>query len=343
MKTGSLLIITALSVLAIAGCQSSDANTQTAPEGAPKPVVLTVAGKSPGSQYVEQMGTVTARQRAGIETKIQAQVQRIPIALGTHVRKGDLLVELDTRDLHAHVDQAQAVLQQVSQDYARYKRLFEQGAVTQQDYEAAKMQQSVAEAALAEAQAMLSYAQITAPFAGTITEKSVNVGDLAVPGRPLFVLEDNTPRQLVVGIPESYRLAISPGDSVPVAIAAGDAQITGVVGEISPSADPSSRTFTAKIDLPESANVRPGQIARMLLNAGGSESVAIPISALVHRGQLELVFVAAPENRANLRLVRTGRIYQDKIEILAGLNAGDRIVNTAPAGLADGDRIEERP
>ncbi|MBI5867618.1 MAG: efflux RND transporter periplasmic adaptor subunit [candidate division Zixibacteria bacterium] len=343
MKTGSLLIITGLSVLAITGCQRSDANTQTAAEGPPKPVVITVAGKSPGSQFVEQMGTVTARQRAGIETKIQAQVQRISVALGTHVRKGDLLVELHTRDLRAHVDQAQAVLQQVSQDYARYKRLFEQGAVTQQDYEAAKMQQSVAEAALAETQAMLSYAQITAPFAGTITEKSANVGDLAVPGRPLFVLEDDAPRQLVVGIPETYRLAINPGDSVPVAIAGGVAQITGVVGEISPSADPASRTFTAKIDLPAGANVRPGQIARLMLKAGGSESVAIPLTALVHRGQLELVFVATPESRANLRLVRTGRLYPNKVEILAGLNDGDRIVNTPPAGLADGDRIEERP
>lgn len=343
MRKNSILLLTALGAVAVAGCQHSNADTQTAMESPPKAVTLTFAGRAPGLQYVEQMGTVTARQRAGIETKIQAQVQRIPVALGTRVRQGDLLVELDTRDLHAHVDQAQAVLQQVSQDFARYQRLYEQGAVTQQDYEAAKMRQSVAQASLAEAQAMLSYAQICAPFSGTITDKTVNVGDLAIPGRPLFVLEDNAPRQLVVGIPEQYHHGINQGDTLAVSLGSEYSTVSGVVGEISPSADPASRTFTAKIDLPESAKVRPGQLGRLQLDTGGDASVAIPATALVRRGQLELVYVATLDNHAALRLVRTGRLHQGRIEILAGLNDGDRIVNSPPAGLADGDRIEEQP
>ena len=288
------------------------------------------------------MGTVIARQHAGIETRVQAQVRRIPVTLGTRVRKGDLLLELDTRELHARVQQAEAVLDQVVQDFARFELLFEQGAVTKQDYETAGMRKIVAEAARSEAQAMVSYARITAPFSGTIADKTINVGDLAIPGRPLLTLDDDEARQLVVGIPELYRNHISVGDTLPVIVSAADTSIRGVIEEISSGADPASRTFLVKVQLPDRADARPGQLGRLLIPTAEEPSVSIPLSALVRRGQLELVYVAAADNRASLRLVRAGRQRQGHIEILAGLDEGERVVVSPLAGLSDGDLIEER-
>jgi RND family efflux transporter MFP subunit len=342
MKRKLPVVLAGIAILLISGCQHSAEQTALANEAIPKNVVVAVARRSLAFRRIEQMGTVVARKHAGIETRVQAQVQRIPVALGTRVEKGDLLLELDTRELHARVQQARAVLDQAAPDFARFERLREQGAVTQQDFEAIRTRKTVAEAGLSEAEVMLSYTRITAPFSGTIANKTVNVGDLAIPGRPLLTLDDDAARQMVVGIPETHRNRINLGDTLPVILSAADTSVPGIVEEISSSADPASRTFLVKVRLSDRADVRPGQLGWLLIPTTEEPSVSIPLSALVRRGQLELVYVAATDNRANLRLVRAGRQYQGEIEILAGLNEGERVVVSPQAGLSDGDVVEGR-
>ncbi|MBK7141702.1 MAG: hypothetical protein IPH75_06455 [bacterium] len=112
--------------------------------------------------------------------------------------------------------------------------------------------------------------------------------------------------------------------------------------ELSPSADPVTRSFIVKIDLPASI-ARPGQFGRLLLSVGGDESIYIPTAALVRRGQLELVYVVNAENVAVLKFVRTGRSLGDKIEILAGLESHDLVVTRGLTGLVDGDKVEVQP
>ncbi|MBI5266670.1 MAG: HlyD family efflux transporter periplasmic adaptor subunit, partial [candidate division Zixibacteria bacterium] len=160
---------------------------------------------------------------------------------------------------------------------------------------------------------------------------------------PLFTLEEDAAPRFVVSIPESRGGRLAVGETVRVEIPSIDTILSGRVEELSPSAEQASRTFRARIILDTYARVRPGQFGRLLLSVGSEESLLIPEQSLVRRGQLELVYVASPDSCARLRLVRTGRRFGSKYEILAGLKAGEKVVVSDPETLSDGDRIEEKP
>jgi RND family efflux transporter MFP subunit len=339
LRTIASLIVTVV----IAGC-GGESHPESTDSAAPSAKVsVAAAQKEPNAAANRIMGTVIARNRAELETKVQGRIARITVALGSRVRAGELMAELDTREFEARVRQARAAYEQAARDLSRFESLHAQQAVTDQEYDGAKARAAMAEAALAEAEAMLSYARITAPFSGVVTAKSFDVGDLATPGRPLFVLQDESELRFVATIPESYVDLIAVGDSVAVEFARAGERVAGWVEEISPGADPLSRSYEAKISLDGVPGLRPGQFGTLLLPSGGDSRLWIPATALVRRGQLELVCVAGEHGVVDLRLVRTGAQNGDRIEILAGLAEDEYVIVSDPHGLKDGDRIEIAP
>ncbi len=342
MKQTHGIILVVIGGLLALGCGGSEKH---ADEAAKEPVKVSVVeiDRLEGLSYSEIMGTVVARHRADIQTKVQARVERIAVSLGDTMREGDLLIEFDTRETRARVQQAKALFQQADQDLKRFETLLGQDAATQQEYDGVKTRQAVAAAGLQEAEAMLTYARITAPFDGTVTRKDINEGDLAVPGRPLLTLEDESSLQFVVAIPESQRGRLRIGDTLEVRTVANGEATQAVVEEISPSADPVSRSLSAKLSLPVQDRLHAGQFARLLLPGEREMGTALPASAVVHRGQLELVYAVTADNRASLKLVRTGRTLGDRIEILSGLSGGEQIIKDPPASLGDHDPVEVLP
>jgi len=325
------------------GCGNRQEHKIAELESSAKQVMFVNVETAAGIVDDEYMGTVISRNRAGIESKLQARVERINVALGSRVNAGDPLAELDIREYRARVDQAQAIFEQSAQDFGRFEALFAQKAITQQEFEAAKARKSAAEAALIESQTYLSYARITAPFAGVITEQMIEPGDFVVPGKALFTLEKERPLRFQVSLPESKQGQISVGDSVAIGIPSIGAKLKGRIEEFSPGTDPVSRTFIAKIGLPDFAGLHPGQFGRLHLSSPGDATLQIPRSALVKRGQLDLVYVINQENRAMLRLVRIGREYPDRTEILSGLSENERVVISGQANLSDGDSVAGQP
>ncbi len=343
MKFLKLPVMLFALLLLLAGCGGSSKEQSAARSSDIKKVTVVAAEQRALMDVQKIMGTVEARSRAQIETKVQARVERIAVALGSRVQAGDVLAELDTRDITARYRQTQAVYEQAAQDLKRFETLLSQQAATQQEFDGVKMRVAVAEANRQEAEAMLSYARIVAPFSGVVTEKMIDRGDLAIPGRPLFTVEqDGTPR-FVLTIPESSAERIARGDSVKIEIPASDTILTGVVTELSPSADPMTRSYQVKADLPSTARLRPGQFGRLLLPTGEANALFVPSGAIVRRGQMELVYVATNDNRASLRMVRTGREMSGWTEILSGLNPGEDIVTSGLSELSDGDQIERQP
>jgi multidrug efflux pump subunit AcrA (membrane-fusion protein) len=137
----------------------------------------------------EVMGTVQAKLRATIEAKVPGRIGTMPVSLGQSVKEGDLLAQLDVREIQAKLDQAAAGRKQAERDYQRASALFAQQAMTQAEYDAAEARYHVAKAAVEEAESMLDYARVHAPFDGVITRKLADVGDLALPGKPLLEME----------------------------------------------------------------------------------------------------------------------------------------------------------
>lgn len=289
----------------------------------------------------EVVATVRAKLHATLEAKLNGRIEAMPVALGDKIRKGDLIARLDAAEIVARLQQAEAALDQAQHDWKRISRLFEQQGVTQSEYDAAKARFNVAEGTVAEAKAMAGYIEIVAPFDAVVATKWADVGDLATPGKPLVEIEDPSTLQLEADVPEAIAGRIQRGAHLEIHVDAATNGLMGVVSEIAPSADPVSRTVRVKLDLQQMDGIKSGQFARLVVPIGESNSLRVPNSAVVQRGQLEIVFVAQNQ-RAQMHLVKTGKHIDNEVEILSGLDAGDSVIFTDPAQLTDGQPVEAK-
>src|SRR5579883_2608690 len=316
----------ALATLLLPGCsRTPDPHPASQPDLAKAQVQVQTAENKQRPTTEEVPGTVQAKLRATLEAKLSGRIDKMPVLLGQPVKAGQFVARLDAAEIKARMEQAEAGLQQAERDWKRTAALFDQQAATRSDYDAADARYRGAKAAMAEAQAMMGYVEIRAPFDGMVTKKWADVGDLAVPGKPLIGIEDPSMLQLEADVPESIASRIQPSARLPVQVDSVKGELAGTVMEIAPTADPTSRTFRVKLDLPQAAGLRSGQFARLIVSVGDSNSVRVPASAVVVRGQLEILFVVTNQ-RAQLHLVKTGRTIGDEVEILAGVNAGEPVV-----------------
>jgi len=188
---------------------------------------------------------------------------------------------------------------------------------------------------------MRDYGRIAAPFAGIVTAKNVNPGDLATTGAPLLTIERQDGFRLEAAVDESKLASVRNGQSVRYALDLAECAGQGRVSEVVPAVDPASRSYIAKIDLPACAGLRSGMFGRAFFQLGSRKAIAVASAAVTERGQLQSVFVADGDS-AHARLVTVGERSGDAVEILSGLNPGESLIAPAPPGLADGTKIEVR-
>ncbi|PTY08692.1 efflux RND transporter periplasmic adaptor subunit [Opitutaceae bacterium EW11] len=332
------LSILVLAALVLAGCGRHGG---IAPDAdLPRVAVRAAAVEQSGTPLTQVVsGTVVPQARATVAAKLLASVASADFAVGQRVQAGDLLVKLSAAEIAARVDQAQAALSQAQRDYDREAAFEAKGASTADTVHSLDERRRIAEAGLLEAKSMLGYTDVKAPFSGVVVRKFVNAGDLAAPGTPLFSIEGEDRLRAEVQVPESLP-ALAPGDAV--FVESGAKVVKGSVAEYSPAADPQTRTRLAKIDLPADAALRSGQFVRALWPAGEGRTLVAPASAVSLFGQMERVF-AVTDGKARLRLVKTGARAGDSVQILSGLDAGEKVVLSPPATLRDGQPLEVQP
>lgn len=287
---------------------------------------------------IELSGTLQAVERATISARVAGQVVGLPVQVGAKVNKGALLVKLSAGEINARVRQAEVQLEQARRNLARESKLLEVNASTREMVRTLSERVQTSEAAFREAQTMLGYTEIKAPFSGTVTDKLVEVGDLAAPGVPLLKLENDTALEVVIQVPEVQSQRLTLASRLPLSVPAAGLELEAQVREISPTVDPASRTTQIKLLLPDAPGLRSGQFARVALVDSPSTTLLIQRTALRQSGQMQQVFVVE-EGQARMRLVRTGAESDDRIEILSGLRAGDRVVLDPPATLRDGQPL----
>jgi len=333
------VLLPAAVLLLLAGCARRD---PAAAEPLPAlPVRTAVVTLERLPVVVEAPATVRPAERATLSAKLTGSVASFPFGLGQSVEAGAVLLTLKAPEVEARVRQAQAQLAEAERNVDRTRTLVNKGVNAPESLRDAEDRLRFAQAALAEAEAMLAYAEVRAPFRGVITEKNVLPGDLAVAGQPLLVLESTQHLRAEGPVPERAAAKLRIGDPVDVLLDDATAVVTGRIEEISGAADIVSRSMLVKVAIP-SGTARSGQFARLRVPHGESDVLLSSASALIRHGQMERVFVVA-EGRAGLRLVKSGRTHADRIEILSGLHAGERIVLAPPAALRDGQPVTAQP
>jgi RND family efflux transporter MFP subunit len=298
-------------------------------------------GRKSGATTADALPTVTVRAKlhAVIEAKVSGKIEQMLVAPGQNVKAGELLVQLDASEVQAQLDQAAAVRQQAESDLKRATDLIQQKILSQSEYDSAQSKFRVADAAAAQAQTLLGYTKIVAPFAGVITRKDADVGDLAAPGKALLEMEDARDLRLEADVPEAVIGRIALGDKLSVRVSGVTNELEGVVSEIAPSADPNSRTFLVKVDLPPTPGLRAGQFGRVAVPVGETSALRVPATAVLQRGEMEIVFVVV-NGHAQLRLVKTGKRVGDEVELVSGVDVGDPVVVDGAGNLADGQPVE---
>jgi RND family efflux transporter MFP subunit len=365
LKVGSLIVA---AVVGLSSCSNEQPAKEPFPERVRNIPVLAVQQASV-PDLLEAVGTVQAAQTSDLASQMMGTIVEVRAHEGDRVRRGQVLAVIDDSQPRAAVERAtaggtaaQQQLVAAQSDLAlaestlkRYQTLYERKAVSPQEFDEVKAREKAAlarrdmaqagkaqaEAALTEARTSLDYTRIRAPFDGIVTEKKADSGTLASPGMPIFTAEDVRRYRLEATVNENDLRYVRTGQQISVVIDALDnAALQGKVVQIVPTADPTSRTFLVKIELPADARLRSGLFGRARFSRGERQALLIPRSAVVERGQLQGIYVLDQNKVASLRYVTLGKPSGDEVEVLAGLQDGERIAAKPGAVDLNGKRIE---
>jgi RND family efflux transporter MFP subunit len=395
------VLVAVAAVVAAAGCGRGRYEANAAAQPAIDVTTATVASADLPAVY-DAGGVVRARTTAAITSRLLAPVLEVRVAPGASVRRGEVLVRLEDRDLtaqqrravagHAAAEQggraaeaerdaARAALALVTAHHQRIWLLHERKSATDDELDqavaalrAADARVASADARVAEAAAALSaasagadaarvgasWAVITAPFDGVITEKLVEPGNMAAPGIPLLRMEQGGAMRVDVSLDESRAWVVKVGDAVDVLLDRGadsagtempgvqnteatERRVTGHVTEIARAAEAGAHAFLVKIDLPPDVRAPSGTFARARFRGPSRRVLVVPRVALVRRGQLTSVFVVDGD-RVRVRLVSAGDAERRSaaasvLEVLSGLDDGEHVVVDPPPGLRDSARV----
>jgi RND family efflux transporter MFP subunit len=318
---------------------------------------------------LEAVGTIRAAETSQLASQTTGNIVEIRVHEGDRVQRGQVLAILDDTQLQAAVDRATAAESAAQQEVSasdselvlaqstlsRYQTLYDRKSVSPQEFDEIKARyqaafahrdmaragQAQAKAALAQARTSFSHTRILAPFDGLITEKKADPGTLASPGLPLFIIEGLGHYRLEATVNESDVRYVRIGEQVPVTVdALENAQRRGRVVQIVPAADSASRSFLVKIEVPANVGLRSGLFGRAQFSRGQRSSLLIPKTAVVERGQLQGVYVLDQNRIASLRYLTLGKPAGPTVEVLAGLQAGERLVAKPGELDLNGKRIE---
>ena len=275
---------------------------------------------------IDVIGTVGSEEQIHLSARIPAYVKEIFVSAGSAVKKGDTLVTLDNREIAEQMAAAEAQLKQAESEYQRAKQLLESKATTDQAFTAAESAYNGAKAQMERIRVMMSYAQITSPIDGIVTDRRIEVGDLANPGQVLLTVYDSQHMRLEAPVPVRLVDKRALNQEVEVKLDRPARIFKGRVSQIVSEIDPMSRTQLVKIQLNDvTGDVLPGTFGRLFVDDAARETILVPASAVYRAGQLEMVQVVE-NGRAVRRLVKSGPTAGDKVEILSGLTNGERVL-----------------
>ncbi len=331
--------------------------SRPAPPSAPAIYVKTTLPKGGGNgQKVALPGTLQGAVEAPIAARAAGYVKTWTKDIGSRVEKGDVLAEIEAPELDQQVSQAVAARDQLASSVTlaqstaeRWEGLRQKDVVSQQDLDERRAAVVQARANLAAADANLErlrqledFKRVTAPFAGIITKRNIDVGDLIdTSGKPMFLLSQTDPLRVYVNVPQAYAHLVRTGQPVVVTQAELQGrQFKGEVTRTAASIDTATRTMQIEVSLPnKEGTLLPGAYVQVSLPLQAGGALSIPANSLLFRGEGTRVAVVDEQGHVTLHAVTLGRNNGDTVEVTNGIGATDRLVLNPPDALTDGDVV----
>ncbi len=329
MKRKPSLPLTSVSAALIALLASSAARAQALPTIVvqPHPVVLTLPVEA----------TVVSVTQTTLTAQISGRVIEMRVDAGQVVKKGDLLLRIDSREASEVAAGASAQYINAKANYERMKNLHKQNFISAAALDKAKADFEAAQATRGQAGVSLGYASVTAPISGVVAQRLIEQGETAAPGRSLLTIYDPEGLRVTASIPQ-YQLPQMRGvkqAKVEFPDLKQWADATAVT--LLPTADAATHVSQVRVGLPaDLKNVIPGMFARVHFVIGRAQRMTVPAAAVVRRGEVAAVYVQNEEATVSLRQLRLGEMSAgNEIEVLAGLTSGERVVlEPIKAGIA---------
>jgi RND family efflux transporter MFP subunit len=330
-------------------------------ERAKQYVKTAVAKSSDATQTLSLPGTLQGYVQSPISARAGGYLKRWYKDIGARVEKGELLAELDTPEIDQQLSQAVAARQQASSSLElakstvdRWEALRKKDAVSQQELEERRSGYSQARSNLAAADANVErlrqvegFKRIVAPFAGVITRRNVDVGDLVDPGasggaaRALFTLSQTDPLRVYINVPQSYSNLIKQGQKVVVTQTELRGQkFDGKVARTAASIDTTTRTMQVEVSLPNpDGALMPGAFVQVALPLKPSGALVVSTDVLLFRREGAMVAAVDAGNKIRLKRVQLGRNFGQTVEVLDGINGDERLILNPSDSVAEGDEV----
>ena len=327
-------------------------------------IAVTIASPSVGAQQnILASGQIESAQTANISTRMMGRITHIYVKAGDKVSKGQLLATISDEDVKAKRSQTEAMIAEAEaayvstqKDYDRFNNLYKQQSATAKELDNATLQYNAAKARVDaamqmrnEVNAMLSYSNLIAPFAGVVTQKLSEAGNISSPGMPILTIEQNGILQVSASVAESDISQVHIGDAANVEVKSTGKNFEGKIIQINPSSQFTGGQYIIKVSIPVSAKA--DLYAGMFVNvsiplkkikAVDDDIISVPLSAIVNRDELTGIYTVSNQNTALLRWIRLGKTDGDKAEVISGMSKDEKFILSSESKLYNGAPVDVR-
>lgn len=302
------------------------------------PVKVTEATVQPFRDIIEALGTAQANESVVITAQTQDKVTAVHFSDGQTVQAGELLVELDAREELARVQELKFRLAEANRQYQRLQDLRQQNAASAQQVESQDVIVKEIVAQLEVAETQLAQKQIKAPFSGRLGIRQISVGSLVSPGQEITTLDDITPIKLDFSVPELFFASLAVGQQVTARSGAyPERDFTGTIRSIDSRVDPLTRSIMVRAEVPnDDGLLRPGMLLRVQLLRSVDDVLQLPERAIVPLDTRHFVYVVGDDNIAKERQITIGRRKPGVVEVMSGIEPGERVVADGLVRMRDG-------
>lgn len=325
-------------------------------------ISITPAAVTTVDEYYETSATVKTLDSSVVTGMIMGKVTSLKVKEGDKVSAGQLLLTIDNRDTAQKVIAAKAGINEAiktaesayqnkiltEKTFKRNKNLYKENVITKQEFDQIKAQKNIAEseyqrslygierakAGLGEVGVYQSYANVVAPVSGVVVERNIDKGSTAVPGHPLLTIEAQNNNEFEANISETYLDKIKAGMTVYLDLE--NKKIKSKIVSVIPKIDPDTRTFKIKIAI---SGLKSGQYAKIKIPVAKKQAILVPVEAVVQKGQLIGVYTVDENKIISYRLIRTGKTFGSKLEVLSGLDKGDKVITSGVDKAVDGGEV----